>query len=442
MARDQKGGEKRKRRWLVWVLPVAIAFLFWIAGLGVAISPDYSLVAAMLKFVAVLCWFATGIAALFLPASARAISPERRRPHFAIVLLLVIGLAVLGSVVVGTFSDRLETDARAVGFASQAEREKADGLGLHSAAQYAAYLRQQAAAKRAADAARAKADAAYAEAEKLVVGRWLMPIDAQYMITIRRTSDGYQADYEYHNGQTFARQLRERKSDDGRRFDIVGDVAHAHYILLANGELDIRDKDGEFVHAVPFRGDARDHAQVVAALDQALKDLQAAQAAATGGGSNDNSSAPDSQPKWDYSQMTDAMRGTMMRFASVTSENSLYFDFPYSGGATGTLQLRYRPDDGVAVMLEVSKGQFMCGGFGDGDVSAKFDDGPVEHYSCAEASDGSTNILFIRGEKRFVNHLRKSKMVVIEAEFFQAGRQQLVFDTAGLKLCGNVLPDC
>jgi hypothetical protein len=84
-------------------------------------------------------------------------------------------------------------------------------------------------------------------------------------------------------------------------------------------------------------------------------------------------------------------------------------------------------------MFLVDEGQILCHSFSDGHVSVKFDDQPIKRYGCDGASDGSSDIAFLSNETGFLANLKKAKKVIIEAEFYQQGRQQFVFDTAGLK---------
>jgi hypothetical protein len=135
--------------------------------------------------------------------------------------------------------------------------------------------------------------------------------------------------------------------------------------------------------------------------------------------------------KWVYSESKDEMRGTTARFASVQSENTVDLHFPY-GEVHGELWIRRRPEDGLNVGFEVEKGQVLCHSFSDDYVSMKFDNGPVQKFRCTGSSDGSSETAFIVDEQRALAGLKRAKRTIVEAEFFQQGRQQFVFDTAGL----------
>lgn len=135
--------------------------------------------------------------------------------------------------------------------------------------------------------------------------------------------------------------------------------------------------------------------------------------------------------EWQYSENRDEMRGSSERFASVTSENELHFGFPY-GDTRARLELRQSARFGFDIMVSVESGQFTCYSFSGGRIAVKFDDGPIRNYGCNRPSDGSTEIIFIENQQQFLSQLRRARRVVIEAEFFREGRQQLIFNVAGL----------
>jgi hypothetical protein len=137
----------------------------------------------------------------------------------------------------------------------------------------------------------------------------------------------------------------------------------------------------------------------------------------------------DASSSWAYSERQGELRGTLTRLAKLESENKLNLCFPY-GESSGYIVLR-RAGGELAVMLAMDDGRFVCNSIG-GNVSVKFDDGGIQRFECAETTDGTANVIFLRSASRFVRELKDSKRVQIEAEFFRAGLQQLAFSTAGL----------
>jgi len=88
-------------------------------------------------------------------------------------------------------------------------------------------------------------------------------------------------------------------------------------------------------------------------------------------------------------------------------------------------------------MVAIGSGQLTCHSMSGGRIAVKFDDGPIRNYGCNRPSDGSTEVIFIGNQQQFLSQLRRARRVVIEAEFFREGRQQLVFNVAGLNWGGN-----
>jgi hypothetical protein len=141
---------------------------------------------------------------------------------------------------------------------------------------------------------------------------------------------------------------------------------------------------------------------------------------------------PEPVSKWTYSTNKDEMRGTTEHLAEIQSENTVDLQFPY-GEVHGTVWIRRRPSDGLNIAFSVDKGQILCHNYSDSYVSIKFDDQPVQRFSCTGTSDGSSETAFIENAGRALSGLKKSKRTIIEAEFFQQGRKQFTFETAKLE---------
>lgn len=138
------------------------------------------------------------------------------------------------------------------------------------------------------------------------------------------------------------------------------------------------------------------------------------------------------ESEWNYSTEKDEMRGTTSRFAQLDAANMINLDFPY-GEQRGRVVVRQSAQFGFDILVGVPSGQIMCNSFSDSYVNVKFDDGAIQRYGCTDASDGTSNMIFIQGSKGFLSKLKKSKKAVVEAEFFQNGMQQMTFNTANLK---------
>ena len=138
-------------------------------------------------------------------------------------------------------------------------------------------------------------------------------------------------------------------------------------------------------------------------------------------GTDQRSDKADEAPKakWVYNTQSDEMRGSAAKFATLNSENTINFDFPY-GEQPGILTVRRDPQYGLDVMFSIPSGQILCHGFGDSYINVKFDDGPIRKFNCNSASDGSSEVSFIVSPRQFLTSLKSAKRTVIEAEFYQA----------------------
>lgn len=135
---------------------------------------------------------------------------------------------------------------------------------------------------------------------------------------------------------------------------------------------------------------------------------------------------------WSYTKNKDRMTGQTIYHASTSSIEELKFEFPYNGGSTLSLNLRSGVK-GNEVMLSIDKGQFMSNLLNDEFVKFKFDNGKPINYGYNGASDGSSDVIFIRNSSELISKLRKCDTLLIEAPFFNEGRRVAEFWTAGLE---------
>lgn len=138
--------------------------------------------------------------------------------------------------------------------------------------------------------------------------------------------------------------------------------------------------------------------------------------------------------EWSYSQDKDEMRGEVSYRAMNLSKNEANFSFPY-GSSNLSLMLRKDPEYGNDIMFSILNGQFnIC--FNGCKIAIKFDNQKIEYYPMVGSNDGSSNTLFIDGKKnrqRFMNNLRKAKKMIVEASFFDHGKEQFTFDVHNLE---------
>jgi hypothetical protein len=90
-----------------------------------------------------------------------------------------------------------------------------------------------------------------------VLGHWITPLQpsSSQFLTIRERDGVYESVLQlFHGHNPIVSKLKLRRSSLGRRLDVVGDAEGTYYVLLKNGDLDIRSQDGEFVVAKRYEG--------------------------------------------------------------------------------------------------------------------------------------------------------------------------------------------
>lgn len=138
--------------------------------------------------------------------------------------------------------------------------------------------------------------------------------------------------------------------------------------------------------------------------------------------------------QWSYSQVADAMSKGTTYHATVSSTNTVEFDFPYAGTQHATLNLRDDPHYGKDVIFRIERGQILCNSYEDCTVLVRFDDEKATNYSAVGAADNSTETIFIRNYGRFVEKILKAKRVRISTNIYQQGAPVFEFDVSGFDL--------
>lgn len=143
------------------------------------------------------------------------------------------------------------------------------------------------------------------------------------------------------------------------------------------------------------------------------------------------------RPAWVYETSVDELTDKEMRLACVTSTNQVRLDFPYRD-TYAQLCLRDHPKLGRDVILSLKgNGQILCRSYDGCAVSVRFDKTPVQSFSAAGASDGSSEVIFITNRKRFEAGMSGADETLVAIELYQAGRQTLSFPTKGFAWPGG-----
>lgn len=143
-------------------------------------------------------------------------------------------------------------------------------------------------------------------------------------------------------------------------------------------------------------------------------------------------SAPQVPPPpktWEIRTWKDEMRDAENKTACLTSTNRVQLNWPYQSQHVDLcIRKSARHGQDAYVALQGS-GQFICRSYDGCSVKVRVDDRPVAGYSASDASDGSSDIIFINSTSRFITAVRGARTILIEAEFYEAGLQQMRFET-------------
>lgn len=137
---------------------------------------------------------------------------------------------------------------------------------------------------------------------------------------------------------------------------------------------------------------------------------------------------------WSYSHRDDPMSKGMTHTASISSSNTVNFDFPYSGAQHGRLTLRTDPKYGKDVIFSIEKGQILCPSYDGCTIRVRFDDEDATSYSASAAADNSTETIFIRNYSAFVGKMMKAKRVRLSMNIYQEGAPVFDFDVSGFNV--------
>lgn len=136
--------------------------------------------------------------------------------------------------------------------------------------------------------------------------------------------------------------------------------------------------------------------------------------------------------QWEYENDADPMTDKVVATACITSSNAVNLPPPYEP-TRARLCLRNHPKFGRDAFVALQKaGQVMCHSYQDCMVSVRFDKEPQRSFSAVGANDGSTNVFFIRNRAKLEAGIKTADVTAIQAEFYQAGNQIMLFDTKGL----------
>ena len=135
--------------------------------------------------------------------------------------------------------------------------------------------------------------------------------------------------------------------------------------------------------------------------------------------------------QWDYTSDIDPMTDKSVKLACITSSNAVRLSPPYEP-TRAKLCLRSHPKHGRDAFVALEKdGQVMCRSYEGCTVQVRFDKSSARSFSAVGSNDGSTDIFFIRNTAKLEAGIQSAAVTAVQAEFYQAGNQVILFDTKG-----------
>ena len=135
---------------------------------------------------------------------------------------------------------------------------------------------------------------------------------------------------------------------------------------------------------------------------------------------------PKPEPKlvgWEVSEKIDEMTDTKNVWKSIRSLNGIQQEFPYNDGQTyATITVRYMKKYGDDVLISINQGQIHGNSFSNSSyITVRFDTQSPKKYYFNEAADGSTEMVFLKNSKDFIENAKKAKDIKIEIPLFMGG---------------------
>ena len=169
--------------------------------------------------------------------------------------------------------------------------------------------------------------------------------------------------------------------------------------------------------------------------DDPQEGIQNKEALANSGTSEDSANVASSMNEqaqniktWKETESIDEMTEDRNIWKSITSDNSVDFEFPYNGGSTLTISVRYMKKYGTDVLLQISNGQILCNEYnGTNYATIKFDDEAPIKFTYTDSNDGSADIVFLKNTSKFISKAKKAKQIKVQLPFFQEGQKTFKF---------------
>ncbi|MCK5864701.1 hypothetical protein [Marinobacter adhaerens] len=142
---------------------------------------------------------------------------------------------------------------------------------------------------------------------------------------------------------------------------------------------------------------------------------------------------PEPETEWNYYSFTDDMTGEEVSVATLKSDNSVRFEFPYNKAGGSSLSLSFRKRNGkLDAYLRIERGQMMCG-YSSCNFLLKIGEGSVQEWTGLRSSTGESDIMFVRDASQLSKIVEQGKPIKIGIDFYRSGSKTFQFSPRNYK---------
>ncbi|RYC68212.1 hypothetical protein [Spirosoma sordidisoli] len=133
---------------------------------------------------------------------------------------------------------------------------------------------------------------------------------------------------------------------------------------------------------------------------------------------------------WRY-EKTPGPTGSSVYKATLTSDNTVQFGYPYSGGSAVTMTIR-QTNGSTYAYLEAANGTFTRS-YQNGSARIQFDGKPPVSYALSAAANGRANIVFFDAGEKLIAQLKRTRTMVVRLQFAGQPVREVRFTPVGFR---------
>ena len=131
---------------------------------------------------------------------------------------------------------------------------------------------------------------------------------------------------------------------------------------------------------------------------------------------------------WHIQTSVDEMTDSENIWATIRSDNYINQDFPYEGKTYASITVRYMKQYGYDILINIDRGQIVGSDInGSNFVRVRFDEEAPKKYYFNNAADYSTETVFLKNAKEFMEKCKHANSIKVEIPLYDAGNPVFSF---------------